>query len=297
MVVIAIAGGAGGLGRTIAEVVIRQRKHQVKILSRSSNPKLAAEIGCEIIPVDYDNIESMTKILEDNKIDTVISTIFLTTSATPQNNLALAADASKVTRRFVPSIWGVPITPEQATGFVIGQVKLEGLEVLKKTSLEHTRFYMGFFLDYWGYPRVPTYQTPMIMAIDIENEGSSSSRLGEHPGLWDEQSYILGEKVTWSEFVKIAEEVKGKKFKVTHDSLEFLSTGKVTELPCHSAIYPVMPKEDAQGLMSLFGRFFHDGLFNLSPEKTLNQIFPDIKVLTVRDVLERGWGGVEETAL
>lgn len=62
--------------------------------------------------MDYDNIESLTKVLEENKIDTVISTIFLTTSATPQNNLALAADASKVTRRFVPSIWGVPITPE-----------------------------------------------------------------------------------------------------------------------------------------------------------------------------------------
>lgn len=217
---------------------------------------------------------------------------------------------------------------------MIGQVKLEGLEVLKKTSLEHTRFYMGFFLDYWGYPRVPTYQTPMIMAVDIENEVAALPGSGNTPvsfvhssdiakfvaasldlPKWDEQSYILGEKVTWSEFVKIAEEVKGmyllersvetgltyaqtgKKFKVTHDSLELLSTGKVTELPCHSAIYPVMPKEDAQGLMSLFGRFFHDGLFNLSPEKTLNQIFPDIKVLTVRDVLERGWGGVEESAL
>jgi NAD(P)-dependent dehydrogenase (short-subunit alcohol dehydrogenase family) len=35
MVVIAIAGGANGLSRTIAETVLRQGKHQVKILSRS----------------------------------------------------------------------------------------------------------------------------------------------------------------------------------------------------------------------------------------------------------------------
>lgn len=54
----------------------------------------------------------MKKILEENDVHTVISTIFLTTSAKPQNNLVMAADASKVTKRFVPSIWGVPMTRE-----------------------------------------------------------------------------------------------------------------------------------------------------------------------------------------
>lgn len=81
MVVIAIAGGANGLGRTIAETVLRQGKHQVKIL-------------------------------EENDVHTVISTMFLTTSAKPQNNLVMAADASKVTKRFAPSIWGVPMARE-----------------------------------------------------------------------------------------------------------------------------------------------------------------------------------------
>lgn len=64
----------------------------------------------------------------------------------------------------------------------------------------------------------------------------------------------------------------------------------MTELPAHLAIYPVLPKEHAQGIMSIFGRFFHEGVFNLSAEKTLNQTFPDIKVHTVREILEKAWG-------
>ena len=42
--------------------------------------------------------------------------------------------------------------------------------------------------------------------------------------------------------------------------------------------------------MATFGRFFHDGLFDLRAEKTLNQVFSDIEVSSVRDVLERAWG-------
>ena len=55
----------------------------------------------------------------------------------------------------------------------------------------------------------------------------------------------------------------GIKFRVTYDSIEKLNTGTVTE---------------------------HDGVFDLKPEKTLNQVFPEIKVSSVRDVLQKAWG-------
>jgi len=77
-----------------------------------SNPKPAAEIGCEIIPMDYSNISGLTKVLEESEIGTVLSTMFLTTTAEPQNNLFYAAKSSKVTRRFVTSVWGVPLKQE-----------------------------------------------------------------------------------------------------------------------------------------------------------------------------------------
>lgn len=82
----------------------------------------------------------------------------------------------------------------------------------------------------------------------------------------------------------------GIKFRVTYDSIEKLNTGTVTELETHKDIYPIMPKENAQLLMATFGRFFHDGVFDLKPEKTLNQVFPEIKVSSVRDVLQKAWG-------
>ena len=64
----------------------------------------------------------------------------------------------------------------------------------------------------------------------------------------------------------------------------------MTELPSHELIYPFFPKDSAQQAMATFGRFFHDGLFDLRAEKTLNQVFSDIEVSSVRDVLERAWG-------
>ena len=112
--------------------------------------------------------------------------------------------------------------------FTIGRVKLQGLEFLQKTSLEHTRFYLGYFLDYWGYPHVPTHVTPLIMAVDMQHEVAALPGTGTTPiafihsvdiakfvaasldlAVWDEESYIIGDKVTWNEFVRIAEEVKG----------------------------------------------------------------------------------------
>lgn len=122
----------------------------------------------------------------------------------------------------------VPRRQADAANFIIGRVKFEGVEVLKKTSLEHTRFYVGFFLDYWGYPHVPTHVTPLTMAVDMQNEFAALPGTGSTPisfihtvdiakfvaaslnlPKWDEESYILGDRLTWNDFVKTAEEVKG----------------------------------------------------------------------------------------
>ena len=43
------------------------------------------------------------------------------------------------------------------------------LDCLKKSNLEYTFFYIGYFLDYWGYPHIPTYQDPSYIVVDIEN--------------------------------------------------------------------------------------------------------------------------------
>ncbi|KAF4540747.1 NmrA-like family protein [Lasiodiplodia theobromae] len=310
MVAIAVAGGTRGIGRAIAETIQRQGKHDVKILSRTENLKVESESGCEVIPVDYDNVENLTKVLIENKIDTVISTLFLTTTGAPQTNLIHASEASQYTRRFIPSIWGIPYTKDQLKNFPIGLAKLEALEALEKSSLEYTLFYVGYFLDFWGHPHVKTYQLPNIIAVDIEHNVAAIPGTGDTPVTfthtfdvaefvaaslelpkWDRESYVIGETVTWNEFVRIAEDVKGTKFKVTYDSLDLLRSGKVTELPSHLSLYEHMPKEEIQSIFSVFGIWFHEGLFNLQPKKRLNDVFPHIKAYTVRELLESAWKG------
>ncbi|KPM41022.1 hypothetical protein AK830_g5566 [Neonectria ditissima] len=282
MAVIAVAGGTRGIGRAIAETIKSQGKHDVKILSRTANSNLEAESGCEIIAVDYDDVESLTKVLVGNRVDTVISTLFLTTTGKPQVNLVRASEKSRYTRRFVPSIWGIPYTMEQLRDFPIGRAKLEALEELETSSLEYTLFYVGYFLNFWGHPHVKTYQLPNIIAVDIEHKVAAVPGTGETPVTfihtsdvakfvaaslelpkWDRESYIIGDTVTWNEFVRVAEEVKGTRLDVSYDSLELLRTGKVTELPSYPPLYEHMPKEQIQSIFSVFGIWFEEGMFHL----------------------------------
>ncbi|EXL64106.1 hypothetical protein FOPG_19624 [Fusarium oxysporum f. sp. conglutinans race 2 54008] len=259
--------------------------------------------------VDYSDIESLKKVLNDNLVDTVISTLFVTESA-PQVNLIHAAEASPYTKRFIPSIWGIPYSRAQVgeRKMQIGQAKLEAIDALENTSLEYTSFYVGYFLDYWGHPRVKTHQLQFVIAVDMEHSRAAIPGKGDTPVTfthtfdvaeyvaasldlpkWGKESYIIGESVTWNEFVRIAEEVKGEKFKVTHDELDLLLSGKITELPSHPAMYGVMPKDQLQALGATFGVWSEEGLYHLQPSETLNQVFPEIKARTVREVLYAGW--------
>jgi hypothetical protein len=66
--------------------------------------------------VDYSNVESLAKILEDKKIHTVVSALtMLPTQGGPpirENELIQAADAAETTQRIISSDWGFPHKPE-----------------------------------------------------------------------------------------------------------------------------------------------------------------------------------------
>lgn len=131
MPVIAIAGGSGNLGRAIAEAIVAEGKYQVLILARSVSPRAGLTacrkltppplqvdeekqkaIGATFVPADYANVDALVKILEDNKVDTVISTINAMGQVNAEMNLIQAADKSTITKRFLPSIWGIRYTDE-----------------------------------------------------------------------------------------------------------------------------------------------------------------------------------------
>ncbi|KAL2265997.1 hypothetical protein VTJ83DRAFT_5349 [Remersonia thermophila] len=308
MTVIAVAGGAGKLGRAIVDALLARGKHTVFVLSRQASEAKEKEIGARILAAPYDNVDALTSLLEDNKIELVISTLDLSQSQDPEVNLIQAADKSAVTRRFIPSSWAIKYTPEVAKIFPLSNSKLAVFKIIEGTSLEWTAVTNGFFADYFFAPKVPSYQPPMAVVIDIAHNTAAVPGSGDVPVVfthtwdiaqfvaalvdvpkWERDSYIIGDRLTWNEFVRLAEEAKGVKFTVTTDDLETLRAGRITELPSHPSVYPWLPKPVLQSFFASFSLMFEEGVFNFRPERTLNDEFPEIKARTIKELLETAW--------
>ncbi|CEL01012.1 hypothetical protein ASPCAL00604 [Aspergillus calidoustus] len=313
MAIIAVAGGTGNLGRAIVEALRDTTNHSVYILTRKADDEQAKTLGIPLLLADYSNVEALTKLLESNKIDTVVSAVSIMDDATStaQLNLIEAAERSSSTKRFIPSEYGIRYTEAHAGLFPPSKGKLAAAAKLRSfKTLEYTLVSNGIFLDYYGIPKVKSYLNHKLdIAVDVANNVAAIPGNGDMPVVfthtfdvakfvaalvgapdWPERSTVIGDKKSWKEFVAIAEEVKGVKFTITHDSEELLNSFKITELPSHSESYSFLPKEQLQGLLSIFGRWTIAGEFNLPEEGSLNQRFPEIHPRSVRDVLQEGWG-------
>ncbi|KAH6981638.1 hypothetical protein BKA56DRAFT_549473 [Ilyonectria sp. MPI-CAGE-AT-0026] len=309
--VVAVSGGTSSLGRAIVEAIVALGKYEVIVLSRKEKPELEKTLGARIVPVDYSSVSSIVEVLEKNNIDTFISAIGLGGSAPPDAELPLirAAEQSSVTKRFIASVFGATYKKEQSFFYPAAGKILSREELEKTKSLEWTTILNGFFLDYFGMPKVKSYLQPTTLVLDVAHNTAGIPGSGNVPvvfthsfdvakytgrllGLekWEKESYVIGDKLTWNEFRKLAEEAKGTKFNVEYDSVEKLREGKVTELPSHKYAYDFVSKEVLQSLLAHFGTMFEDGQFDFKPEKTLNNAFPDIKPLSAKEILEQGWG-------
>ncbi|KAK0389982.1 hypothetical protein NLU13_3555 [Sarocladium strictum] len=307
MPVIAVAGGTGGLGRAIVDALNAAGKSKVVVLSRQSSEEKEKEIGAPILAVDYNDVSGLAEILEKNNIDTIISTISNPTGPEPEFALIDAGDKSVVTKRYIPAIWGIPYKRELAPYFPPAGQKLDILAKLEKTSLDYTAVYNGLFLDYYVHG-VPSYLSPITFAVDVAHNAAAIPGTGNEPVVfthtsdvanfvaayvesskWEKEVYIIGDKLSLDEFVKLLEEVKGVKFTVSYDSEEDMRAGKVTELPSHVHAYPFLPKPIFQGFMGGMGLMVADGSFDLKAERTLNSEFPSIKPQSVKELLIKAY--------
>ncbi|KAI1036154.1 hypothetical protein LB504_011382 [Fusarium proliferatum] len=307
MPVVAIAGGTGSVGRFIAEETIADGNFEVIILSRKTNLPLEKELGARILPIDYSNPDGITSLLEDNHVDVVVAALSGHTPSEQEIGLIQAAAKSKATRRYIPSVWGVKYRPEHSW-FFNAAAKLSLSDALEKTDLEWTAVANGFFLDYWGAPNLKTYLDPLTIVLDMPARKAAIPGNPNQPVVftytrdvakltaklltlekWEPVSYIVGDRLTWNEFTRLAEElirIIRRQIRDTYDSVELLKSGRVTELPGHMPVYPLLPKEKLQAMLAELGVLFDQGVLDFQPEKTLNSIFPDIKVIAARDASE-----------
>ena len=202
-----------------------------------------------------------------------------------------------------------------------------GFEEAKKTNLQVTRFWNGLWLDYYASPSLKSYMKESANALDIANRMAGIPGDGNQPVVftysydvarflralldepeWPETSIVIGNKITWNEFVKKAEEARGTsiakfefrrvtnemiggKFEVHYDTVEKLKIHQVTELPSHHELYGFISKESIQRIFAVTGQWMVSGAFDLPDEDTLNKMFPDIETLTVESMLEKCWKG------
>ncbi|KAH7303785.1 hypothetical protein B0I35DRAFT_364368 [Stachybotrys elegans] len=300
---IAIAGGTGSLGRAIVDALQATAKFTVIVFSRQVSEEKEKEIGARIISLDYTDAAGLIEVLEKNRIDTIISTMAYTEGSAAELALMHAAERSAVTKRLIPSIWGVPCNRDAVPMFPPAQSKLEVMSCLETLSLEYTIFYTGYFFDYYTL-ELPTYMQPIAFMLDIPNNTAAIPGSGEVPIVfthtwdvakfvaayaekpqWDREAYVIGDKITFNELVRLAEEVKHEKFTISYDTIENLIDHKVTELPCYLRIYPFLPKEALLPLIAGIGWLFDKGYFNLKWERTLNEEFKLIKARSITELL------------
>ncbi|WAO90212.1 NAD(P)-bd-dom domain-containing protein [Fusarium falciforme] len=311
MVNIAVAGGTGGVGRTIIDALKDNPKHKAIILSRTVSD--GVDLGAPVIGVDYDDVDALQAVLEKHEINAIISALALHIIGVGQAqiNLIKAADKSEPTKRFVTSTWAVRPELKWFDLLPHGFQHVASYTELDKTQLEWTAFNVGWFLEYYAMPNVETYIPQTTFVVDMANRHASIPGDGKQKmsftytkdvakfvvaaldlPKWERNTYAIGEKYTWEEFVKIAGEARGgEKFTVTYDSVEKLKAGSITELPGQVAAYSYFPKEWTQKLFSAFGIWVTESIFDFPDEKLLNKQFPDIKVTTVQEMLQSAWKG------
>ncbi|EPS30706.1 hypothetical protein PDE_05658 [Penicillium oxalicum 114-2] len=304
MTVIAVAGGTGGVGKTLVERLAREPQIKLVILSRS---KSTSEGNVQHVQIDYSDIPSMTMELERHNVHTIISTIGLVSDETSQSQLNLieAAEKAQPTKRFIPSEYSFIQTSELLSVDPSIKYWLDAAQRLQASSLQFTRVIPGFFMDYWGMPHAKTNLQPYIFGIDIAGavaaipgDGNDTICMTYTYDLadymvqllelqeWPEFSIFVGDETTYNEILKTVEEIKGEKFKITYDSLEAIDAGDVTVPPMPSSMGS---PEELKEVTALVSRLIVNGVFDLPKANRMSDHFSQVQPMKVKEFLNRCW--------
>ncbi|KAG9251964.1 uncharacterized protein F5Z01DRAFT_259395 [Emericellopsis atlantica] len=259
----------------------------------------------------------MASILEAHQIHTIISCLMLMEEsiATSEAAAIAAAEMSRCTRRFIASNWGPPTKEEYRSRSPWFPFQLDIRDQLRTTSLEWTEIVTGYFLDYWGMPHLKTNMTPDMPVLDIVDGVAGIPGTGNElisfaytydvarvitellmMPKWDEATYIVADKLSWNEFIALAERACGRKFDVAYDYVSKLAKGDITELPNHRQVYHEFPKQELRQMYSSLGLSMAMGTFDLDLGRSIHLQLPHIRMMTVRDMLQDIWASRHTSA-
>ncbi|KAK2740024.1 nmra-like family protein [Colletotrichum kahawae] len=283
MAILAVAGGTGPVGRTIVDGLVQHGGHKLFVLSRTSRP---TQNRVEYLAVNYSDIEGTAKILESNKIATVISAMGVVTAeiSVSQVQLVKAADRSSTTKRFVVSAYDM----------------LHKREHIEDSPLANERIL--------GMPHWKTYMHPWVNMVNVEKKwavipGDGSARVNFIASQdmakfiarlmdldkWDKISSIIAETRSISEILEISEKARGAKFRVAYDDLEKLKSGKISFISDFPDIG--LGEEESEKLFAILHYYAGTEQFLVPKENDIKPRFLDIVTKTAEEVIEGSWKG------
>ncbi|KAL4955451.1 pyridoxal phosphate-dependent transferase [Aspergillus filifer] len=311
--VIAIAGGSGGVGQTLVDVLTQEAKYEVIVLTRKAKQNNPILSRAKQLEVDYGDVAGLTKQLDEHKIETAISALSLYEDAhsEAQLNLIRAADGAECTKKFIPSEYSFIQTEDLLHLDPTIQYFLDAANLLKASkTLKFTRVIPGFFMDYWGLPHVKSNLEQHIMLVEMENceaviPGNGDDIIGMtysydmarfiarllevDASEWEEFSVIVGDEVSANQLVALGEKVRGKRFSVKYDSVDDVMKGDVT-LPSKQPD-GLSYSEEMKEMIALVDRLVVGKCFEFPKGVRMNGRFPDLKLKTIEEVVKEAWEG------
>ncbi|KAG5766774.1 hypothetical protein H9Q72_005146 [Fusarium xylarioides] len=309
MAIVAVAGGTGGVEKTIVEDLQHHGAHKLFILGRKA-PADSTPWSPTFLVANYSNVEALTTLLDDHKIDTVVSALNLETEAGGQSqlNLIAAADKSRTTRRFIPSEFVTPIDEDDPNSGPGMGGWIPNARALKKTSLEYIRISIGFFSDYWGMPHIKSNLKDFRWLLDIEKgiaviPGSGNdkftvtysedlarfiARLIDTDEKWPQHGFLSGSDISVNELIAIAERIRGSKMDIIYDPIDKLERGDATILWHPEDV----TEEEFKPLLAGLCRMIVAGACILpDDDRRLDKRFPDVPLTSVEEIIVKAWAG------
>ncbi|KAK2592578.1 hypothetical protein QQS21_009723 [Conoideocrella luteorostrata] len=315
MAVVAVSGGTGDVGRTIVTAITKAGRHKVVILSRTA-AEATVDGEPERLAVDYENVEQISGVLQENKVEVVITALLLADDEVAESQIALirAAARSGTVKKFIPTEYhldyNVPVDGVEIH-FAKYHRRCEE-EIKQHPELTYTLIRNGLFLDYMAMPYhpKPTNLRPYWMFIDLAHEisvipgdGTKTvvfthttdtaafiERLIDFPAeKWPRESLVQSNKLPVKDLLDLINKISGRNFKVTWETPEAIRQGEITMLPSNKPIFaqPVLGDIfrgiEKEVLLTVLSNGYE------LPGKDLAEIFPDVQTTNLEEFLREAW--------
>ncbi|KAI8711354.1 hypothetical protein NCS52_01398500 [Fusarium sp. LHS14.1] len=256
MAIIAIAGGTGGVGKTVVEHLQRYGDHHKVFVIGRKAPTKSLPGSPTFLKANYADLNSLTALLQDHAIDTVVSTINLETEAGGQSQLNLIRVCG-----FFSDYWGAPHIKSNLKTFQWFIDMEKGVAVVPGSGDE--KFTVTYSEDLARF---------IVRLIDSDEK-------------WPERGFLSGSDISINELIAIAEKIRGSKFEIVHDSVEKLQNGDATVL-CHPE--EVTEDQFKPMLAGLCQMILAGACVLPNDERRLDKMFPEIPLTSVEEILVLG---------